>query len=316
MSDPQSQPRPAPSNYYLEISEAEKADFHRPSEENSQQQRPEEPRTIGRHRLQIEEHKGELGSNLLVWEKIEGLSQRYSAWRRSRGDENCFYRCLGVLLLEHLCRPDSPLQELGTFLTEIVSQNRHFVLSSLALQKLGAIKLYARLLQDLYNKRTRGENALQHLQYCLQLQNVDKAMIVAMRNYTASYLQMNSQHPDFAPFNESLPAFLSEVNTYGRDVEGIALPAAARCFSVVLHIFAVDIRLSSMTEAVFGPENPGSYPSFSLLHHNGHYSCLIRRDAYEADHYDFAANTYAPIPTGQLVGYERFEPPPRENSAQ
>jgi ubiquitin thioesterase protein OTUB1 len=290
----------------IEISEDMKADFHRTSEEDFQRRTQEIAKTIGRHRLPIESLQGEFMWNSLMVQKFQVLSQTYSAWRRSRGDGNCFYRCLGVLLLEHFCRPDTPLQEFYAIYTEMLSQNRHFVLSLTSEQDLGIFKLFAKLLKDLYNKRTNSENAFQHLQYCLQRQSVDKAMIVAMRSYTASYLQMNCQHPDLAPFIENLPALISEIREYGKEAEGLALIAAARCFSAVLHIFTIDNKSSDITETIYGPESPGCYPSFSLLHLPGHYNYLIRREVHEADHYDFASNSYSPISIQQIIGYEQF----------
>jgi hypothetical protein len=131
-------------------------------------------------------------------------------------------------------------------------------------------------------------------------------MIVAIRGYTSSYLQMNYQHPDLAPFIENLPALLSEIRECGSDAEGITLIAAARCFSVVLHIFTIDNKCSDITETVYGPESPGWHPSFSLIHLPGPYHYLIRREVHEADNYDFTSNTYSHMPHGQIIGYEKF----------
>jgi hypothetical protein len=188
----------------------------------------------------------------------------------------------------------------------MIQQNRHFVLGFANQQDLGTFKLFHKLLKDLYTKRTTGENAFQYLQYYLQRQNVDKAMIVAIRGYTSSYLQMNYQHPDLAPFIENFHALISEINTYGTEAEGVALIAAARCFSVILHIFTIDNKSAEFTETVYGPETPGHHPSFSLLHIPGHYHYLIRRELHEADRYDFTSNTYNPIQTGQVIDYEKF----------
>jgi len=290
----------------VEITEAMKADFHRPSEEDFQRRTPEVPKTIGRHRLPIEILQEEFKWNSVIMQKFQMLSQPYSVWRRSKEDGNSFYRCLGVLLLEHYCRPDTPLQEFYTVYSEIIQQNRHFNLSLANKSDLGMFKLFFELLKDLYNMRSRCENAFQHLQYCLQSPNIDKAMIVAMRKYTASYLQRNSQHSDIAPFIGNLPTLLAEITESGKEAEGVALMAAARCFSVVLHILTVDSKSSDITETAFRPVTQGWSPSLSLLHLPGHYNYLVRREVHEADRYDFASNAYTPI-TREIVGYEFFQ---------
>lgn len=209
-----------------------------------------------------------------------------------------------MLLLEHFCRPDTPLHEFHAVYSEIINQNRHFVLPSASQQDLGVFTLFLRLLQDLYNKRTRGENTFQHLQYYLQIPNIDKAIIMAIRQYAASYLRANYQHPDLAPFIDNLPTLVQEITEYGREAEGVALIAAARCFSVVLHIFSYDNKSSDIAETVYGPESPGWRPSFSLLHLPGHYHCLIRREVHERDRYDFTSNSYY---TSKIVGYEFYQ---------
>ena len=42
-------------------------------------------------------------------------SEHYSAWRDVRSDGNCFYRAVACALLEHYCRPFTPLSELENF---------------------------------------------------------------------------------------------------------------------------------------------------------------------------------------------------------
>ena len=111
----------SPRQVGIEITEAMKADFHRPSEENF-----EVPKTIGRHRLPIDILQGEFHWNSEIKQKLQTMRQSYSVCRTIRGDGNSFYCCLDVLLLEHYCRPDTPLQEFYTVYSEIIQQNRHF----------------------------------------------------------------------------------------------------------------------------------------------------------------------------------------------
>ena len=47
--------------------------------------------------------------------QVAELASRYSAWRDVRTDGNCFYRAVAHTLLEHYCRPFTPLSELEAF---------------------------------------------------------------------------------------------------------------------------------------------------------------------------------------------------------
>lgn len=295
-----------PHSSSLTISEAHLSDFHRPSEENFHQNSQEIPKTIGRHRLPIGCLQGEFKWNAVMVQKFRDLSAPYSAWRRSRGDGNCFYRCLGVLLLEHFCRPSTPIQHFHSITVRIINQEDHFVIDQ-SLDSLQQFKRYILMLKDLFIMKTKGENAFQHLQYLLQRSANDAAMVVAMRHYTASYLQRHREDPDLVPFVDDFEELVAEIKEYGREAEGTALFAAARCFDVVLHILTVDNKSSNLTETVYGPADSGFFPAFSVLHLPGHYNYLVKREVDVSDHYDFPQNTYNPVQTPDShLGYEEF----------
>ena len=296
------------SHSKLPLTEANLADFHRPSEENFQQNSQEIPKAIGRHRLPIASLQGEFKWNAVMVQKFRELSAPYSAWRRSRGDGNCFYRCLGVLLLEHLCRPGTPIQQFQALTIKIINQEDHFMIDA-SPAGLPQFKLYIIMLKELFTMKTQGENVFQHLQYLLQRSANDAAMIVAMRHYTASYLQRHSADPDLVPFLDNLAEVIAEIKEYGKEAEGTALFAAARCFDVVLHILTVNNKSLNITETVYGPAAAGNYPSFSVLHLPGHYNYLVKREVDAADHYDFTSNSYSPVTTyDSSPGYEYYTP--------
>ena len=290
----------------LVISAEEIAAFHRPSEENFKSREPEIGVAIGRHRLPIEVLQQEYRWNPMMVQKFQELQARYPMWRRSRGDGNCFYRCLGVLLLEHLCRPDTPAHDVFTMARDMINQNGNFTLQNTQEHDFQYVKLFLRLLKELNQYRNTGQNALQQVQYLLQREKTDKAVIVSMRNYTANYVIQHRFDPALGPFILDFEELLREISEYGKEAEGVALIAAAQCFSVGLRIITVDNKSQDVTETVYGPVVPGHYPTFSLLHIPGHYNYLIRREVVTADGYDFNTNTYKPVMTRSVLGYEQF----------
>ena len=301
-----SAPELHPSSSTLLITDGMREAFHLPSEEKDNGRTQEMPKTIGRHRLPIESLQSEFKWNSLMVQKFRELSQPYSAWRRSRGDGNCFYRCLGVLLLEHYCRLSTPIMNFHAVALRMMNQEGHFTID-VSHTGLQHFKLFITMVKELFTARTRGEEAFQTLQYVLQRSSYDAAMIVAMRHYTATYLQQHSQDPDLVPFIDCFDELIADIREYGKEAEGMALIATARCFDVVLHILTIDNKSSNITETVYGPVVPGCYPSFSVLHLPGHYNYLVRREVDKADNYDFLNNTYKSVYTGDhSLGFEQY----------
>lgn len=304
VDSPQSSPAESPemSLAFLIITDAMIQDFHIPSD-----RKKEIIKTIERHRPLIEDLKSEFRGNPRIKQNFRALSQSYSAWRRSKNDGNSFFRCLGVVLLEHYSRPDTNIQIFHIFMSKLMNGDSHFSLKNVDPVILSELRMYLRVIKELYDMRDRGDNAFQSLQYLLQRQDIDKAIIVAMRHYAASYLLMNCQDPDLAPFIDNSHALIAEIKENGRDAEGLMLIAAARCFEIVLHVFTADTKSSDIIETVYGPAVQGSYPSISLILISGHYNYLVKREVDRADRYDFANNIYNSYRTGDsALGCELF----------
>ena len=160
---------------------------------------------------------------------------------------------------------------------------------------LPKFKLLWRATKQIHTARERNENALQLVQYLLQ-GSLDIALIYCFKCYIRNFMEMHCR------VNFTLT---DQVIEWGKEAGEDIAQAAARCFSVVLHVVTVDTGSWSVVENVYGPDSQGRYPSISLLQLDGHYSSLVRREVHEADHYDFATNTYNPVPTGQAIGYIR-----------
>lgn len=270
----------------LNITEAMKMDFHRESEECFEKSIEEKPKTIGRHRLPVE------WSSIYLKHQEYKIDQRYLVWRRSAEDGNSFYRCFGVLLLEHFCRPDTSVDEFQRIkVTFELSGHRDARIRP----KESFLRRMMQIINRLYQSRVSGENTLQLLQYYLSQQAIDTDLISFFRRCTENYIVGNFRDPYLLPFNRK-----NQVNPIGKEAEELEIRATARCFSVVLHI------IYDYNEAVYGPEDPGVYPSISLLYEFRHFSCLIRGDVNYVDGYDFATNTYNPFISGQAIGYEQY----------
>ena len=267
----------------FDITEEIMAAFHRFSEDTH-----EIPVTISRHRLPTEHYWHDEKAGRM-------LSQSYPAWRQSARDGNSFYRCLAVLLLEHYCRPDTPLSEFQDFLYGIQTRAKKEHISKV----FSYLKKWE-LFDHLHQLRKNGENALQILQYYLSQPTIDTGLIDTFRGYLSenSFLGLHIGHHN---------DLYSRIRQNGNDGEEVVIRAAACSFSLIIHIF--DIWTSSatpVTDTIFGPDKPGVYPSLAMLHNEGNFSCLIRSDVHYVDRYDFTTNTYSPYASGQPVEYEQY----------
>ena len=276
-------------------SQQAKADFHRPSEEDFHRNIRELPKTIGRHRLSIECCFGGLPWELR--QRCMKVCQPYSAWRRSKEDGNSFYRCLGNSLLEHYCRPDTPKHEALKFANDLMDQRKHFHFSNCNISEIPKAKPLMQAIRKIFIAINQQENALQLAQYLLQGSPLDTSLVFCFRHYIRNFAEISSQDTQ---------TLANQIIQWGTEAgEEIAL-AAARCFSVVLHVITIDTGSRSIVVNVYGPDSQGWYPSISMLQLDGHYSSLVRREVHEADHYDFTHNTYNPVPTGQVIGYMSY----------
>mmetsp|Transcript_31831 Transcript_31831/g.31543 ORF Transcript_31831/g.31543 Transcript_31831/m.31543 type:complete len:134 (+) Transcript_31831:388-789(+) len=79
----------------------------------------EYPDTVGKSRINIYHLKSEYAFNNKMLDFIEKLGTEYAAFRRSRGDGNCYYRAVGVSYIEYLCRPTTNLSEFEKFIRKL-----------------------------------------------------------------------------------------------------------------------------------------------------------------------------------------------------
>lgn len=252
---------------FLEISEVMKADFHRKSEEIFEQNRAETAKTIGRHRLPIGVLEGEIRGKDAVMKQFFSVIQPYGAWRRSKRDENSFYRCVGVMLLEDYCRPSTPVQDFEAFYNQLCYQREQFAISSEETHTIQSRKSFITLQKALIRARKRGENAFQQLQYYLQRPDIDNAVVTTVQHCANAYMRLHAQEH--------------------------AIIATARCFSVILRVISVEKQ--GVTDKMYGQEGEAGLRCLDMVCRGGVFDCLVRREVHETDGYDFVANAYNPV---------------------
>mmetsp|Transcript_54239 Transcript_54239/g.142862 ORF Transcript_54239/g.142862 Transcript_54239/m.142862 type:complete len:304 (-) Transcript_54239:58-969(-) len=208
-------------------------------------------------------------------QKISDFASEFGAWRRCRGDGNCFFRAYGFALVESLLRGGpSSLRP---------------VLDQLRASAAGEAEAFLNAAQPLCD--LPPEVALERWYRTLFMsEEIDSQLVRAIRMVSAEYLT-NNEEADFngLPLNVyveashglSLEAFrASEVLANGVEAESVTLTLAPMALGLKIEIIQLD-KSDSVQRYMVPDGAPGDVMA-TLLFKPGHYDIFYRKDAGEA----------------------------------
>lgn len=267
----------------------------------------EYPVSIGAQRLRIEYLKLLKPYNAGFLSQVEELKKEFSSWRKVRGDGNCYYRAVGFVYLEHLCRSKVPSHFLRSFYMRLFLQQGPFSLSRLLSPDFDR-DLYwvlSRLHELLTIKETRSADgctqALEQLEYIyVHDSQFDLSLIRVLK--LAAWNQLQDFLPNYTAFlPKPLPELLEEILTDGLESEGLVFQLMADVLdAVIMHV------LLPPTGTVFTEQyctgQKGRKAVLSLLLRPGHYDILYPLQADIVDKYNFVLEDYSGLAETDL-GY-------------
>lgn len=161
----------------------------------------------------------------------ENLEASFSRWRSIRGDGNCYYRAIGVSLLEQLTRKG--YHYLDGFITEIEQNLGYFrPFGDILEYNRGILGMNLRKIAESY-KTNFPSYTFNLLEETLQNSEFDEELVKFIRCAIANYLKYNYDSPIIQPFAYMpLDEVLSTVLQMGTEAEGLvfmAAPYAFRC---------------------------------------------------------------------------------------
>lgn len=258
----------------------------------------EYPVSIGAQRLRIEHLKLLKPYNAEFLCQVEDLKKEFSSWRKVRGDGNCYYRAVGFVYLEHLCRLQVPSHFLRAFYMRLFLQQGPFSLSRLPSPDFDR-DLYWVLcrLQELLTIKEASSadccaSALAQLEYIyLHDRQFDLSLIRVLK--LAAWNQLQDCLPSYTAFlPKPLPELLEEILTDGLESEGLVFQLMADILdAVIMHV------LLPPTGPVFTEHyrtgQRGRKAVLSLLLRPGHYDILYPLQADLVDKYNFVLEDYS-----------------------
>lgn len=206
------------------------------------------------------------------------LEREYLCWRSIRGDGNCYYRAVGVGLVEKLTR----LKLLQSFIDEII-QGKSWLYTNEYLP-FNKQLLISRLL-EISNSST-VQIAYNLLEQTFLNTEFDLEFVKFVRGSVANFIQSNYNSDIIRPFaDQPLDEMLTPVLTMKEEAEGLVFTGAPYVFKCTI----VHVSKELVDDSRYSP-NTSSRFELNLWHRGGHYDLLYKeRDLI------FALNTYNTI---------------------
>ena len=250
------------------------------------------PKTCGEQRLPIRSLSKVSKFNAIQGELTKRLSEKYTHWRRIRGDGDCYYRSVAVSYMEHLCRRTTDVGEIMLFAEGLKAQRNAFVLREFASQ----YKHFVREVAALADLKAAGGDALSQLQERFKDMRYDQSAAATFRCIAwHSFEQLLNNSADFSNFlDHPSEEYFSLIRTKGKEAEGLIFRAVAQALnSKIVH---VTLDAYQCREDIYAPEGPGEKAVLSLLFKPGHYDVLYPITVQAADQYIYATNSFRDPP--------------------
>lgn len=252
--------------------------------------------TIGKERLPIDSLQLVYKYNESFVEYAKVISKSYTSWRRVRGDGNCYYRAIGVALLEHFCRFTTPFDELELFIYKLESDHAY---------RQRDIDQYLReqFVQDLKKLlqiKKNSEPAIEVLQSYLADANFDYSLVVEMRVIAANNLEDNQNSPELQNYLfEGIEPVIANITQIGNEAEGIEF----RLMSEGLGAYIKHVSIFDEQTYIFSPASKSKAPLIHILYKTGHYDLLYTPEQNLIDRYNQPKYMFDSYPQSEVELY-------------
>lgn len=241
------------------------------------------PSTLGKERLIIHSQRLLFPTNEHWANQVRELSSKFSSWRKSRGDGNCYYRAVAISYLEEMLRRKKFAQLLALYL-KLLNQEDYVIPMGFEDHHYYFLQAFGPFVNSCQSSEriVRDFQALE-LDYAF-----DNAMIGVFRCLAAHWLEINSQHDEVFPFimDTGVDPILRDMRMDEKEGEGLAFVAMANALGVTIHHIIADQTSHRTHTETFRPFSGQSEVEFSLLLRPGHYDLIYRKDMDDSDHYD------------------------------
>lgn len=263
----------------------------------------EYPETVSKFWLKIDDMKMMYINNPHFVKNIDYLKDKLKiyAWKRSRGDGNCYFRAVITSYLEKISKPYAPSSYLINF------QN---ILKSLTLDD--AINEYhvahsrvSEFISTLISKKTSNEHFEVFKLVLTKIQDpeFDLDLVRISRLVAYSELLKSQEDPNFSVFFidgiDSIVYDILEMNREGGDFTLVFLPKGLNA-QIIQYMF---LDTENRSVQYFPEKSAGDLITISLVRRSCHYDILCDLQEIELDQCDIDKGSYCF--TQDLGFYER-----------
>ncbi|CAG9325321.1 unnamed protein product [Blepharisma stoltei] len=247
----------------------------------------EYPETVSKFWIPIEKMT-EIGKfNKTFVQNVKQIKEKgFGAWRKSRGDGNCYYRAVFLMYLENLFSFRYDYTEtLWNLINFLENMDYEIPFTDFLDNKLKFIA-YMKILMKV--KESSYTDAFVEFKRVAQVRDFDLAMIATARLLAAYKIASND--PSIAPFIfEDQEMMIMQILTMGEEAEGIALLT----LPISLGIQVIQYNFfDKVVEQKFPEENDSNFSPIFIIRRGGHYDILCKKSDLEAQNYDLKTGTY------------------------
>jgi ubiquitin thioesterase protein OTUB1 len=229
--------------------------------------------------------KEEYKFNQTYVKNVEQLSKKFAAWKRSRGDGNCYYRSVISSFIVKIFHPVYPEEYRNKFWQNLTELQHDPYFAAF----LPNINYFINEISQLWH----SENKLQEIHKKIAIKEFDQAMIFVSRALTLRYLLHKLQDPYYSLFfiDDDAELLKNNILVMGREAEAHELSLLPGALDIeVTHIYVPEPCLENIYPEV---DNTGRKLKISVIStHRGLYDGFYSKQELEQESYDLIARDY------------------------
>ena len=251
------------------------------------------PATISKCWLPMKTIKEERKFNTLYISNIEKLMKDFVAWKKCRGDGNCYYRAVITIYIIKIIHPKAPSHHLGSFLEFIYAIEPGYAQSQDDLTAIAYIKEYFTAIWNSFLEPNERISAFIDLNS--QLQNIafDLQLIRVSRMISMKTLNVHQRDDDISPYliDGEFDICYRRISTMGLEAEGMDLKILPLGLGIeVTQINVFDIILTNHYPE---QDNTGNKLKVNIIcKSKGHYDSIYMKSELEAEGYNLKKAKY------------------------
>lgn len=251
------------------------------------------PKTVSQNFLKLKSLQLENQFNKNYQESIKTLKNKFSGWKRVRGDGNCYYRSVISSYIIKTLHPYTDNSELAKFISklELASQ------SSYNYELIDSIDFMIDHFKKVLNTRKSIKDKINHfieIHKNLQDEEFDKNLIFATRAISLTSLDLEDEMIVKVYICDGIDFIVNHVQKYGNEAEGIELKMLPVGLDIKVIQYNNDSNIRMMENEFYNDtEEKDRMQIYIICKTRGHYDALQSIQDLENEGYNHAKRCYS-----------------------